>query len=64
MGWIRRLLADELGAVVSAETVLLVTVGSLGASVGLESVSESVNSELHDFASALRGMNQSDLVLL
>ena len=62
MGWARKLLADELGAVVAAETALLVTFGSLGASVGLKSVSESVNSELHDFASAIRGLNQSDSV--
>ena len=59
MGWARKLLADEVGAVVSAEMALLVTTGLLGASAGLESVSESVNSELHDFASALRGLNQN-----
>lgn len=59
MGWARKLLADENGAVVSAEIVLLGTIGALGASAGLKSVSESVISEFHDFASAFRSFNQS-----
>ena len=59
MSWFWTLLADERGFVVSAETALVTTLGVMGASVGLESVSESVNSELFDLGAALRGLNQS-----
>lgn len=59
MSWLQELLSDERGFVVSSEAVIVGTVGVLGATVGLDAASESVNSELQDFAKALRGLNQS-----
>ena len=41
-----RFLQDERGFVLSAEAVLLGTVGVIGATVGLGAVAESVNDEL------------------
>ncbi|MFO1020567.1 MAG: hypothetical protein U0903_07715 [Planctomycetales bacterium] len=50
---------DESGAVITSELVLLGTVGVLGATVGLNQVSESLNGELKDVASAVRSLDQS-----
>lgn len=54
-----RLLRDEQGFVLSAESVLLGTVGVIGATVGLGAVAESVNDELTDVAMAFRSLDQS-----
>lgn len=50
---------DESGAVVTSELVLLGTVGVLGATVGLNQVSDALNGELRDVASAVRSLDQS-----
>lgn len=50
---------DESGAVVTSELVLLGTVGVLGATVGLNQVSDALNGELQDVASAVRSLDQS-----
>lgn len=54
-----RFLRDEHGFVLSAESVLLGTVGVIGATVGLGAVAESVNDELTDVAMAVRSLDQS-----
>jgi hypothetical protein len=54
-----RFLRDEHGFVLSAESVLLGTVGVVGATVGLGAVAESVNDELTDVAMAVRSLDQS-----
>lgn len=53
------LLHDEQGVILSAETVLLGTVGVIGATVGLSAVSHSVNNELTEVAMAFRSLDQS-----
>ncbi|NOX54537.1 MAG: hypothetical protein GXP27_08885 [Planctomycetes bacterium] len=50
---------DEVGAILSAELVLLATLGVIGAVVGLKAVSQSVNDELLDVACAFRSLDQS-----
>lgn len=59
MNILSRLLRDERGYVLSAETVLIGTVGVLGATVGLGAMAESVNDELIDVAMAFRSLDQS-----
>ncbi len=54
-----QLLRDEHGFVLSAESMLLGTVGVIGATVGLSAVSKSVNDELTDVAMAIRSVDQS-----
>ena len=53
------LLHDEQGVILSAETVLLGTVGVIGATVGLSAASHSVNDELTEVAMAFRSLDQS-----
>ena len=55
----RELWNDEFGVILSAEAVVLGTVGVLGLSTGLTLVSKSVNSELQDLAFAMRSLDQS-----
>jgi Flp pilus assembly pilin Flp len=50
---------DENGFVVSAELVLVMTIGVLAMIVGLHSVSKSVVQELNDVASAFGAIDQS-----
>ena len=50
---------DEAGVVMSTELVLLGTVGVIGATVGLNMVTNSVNAEMRDLAFAIRSLNQS-----
>jgi len=50
---------DDRGAVLSAEMVLVGTLGVVGATVGLKAVADSVNGELIDVARALRSLDQS-----
>lgn len=50
---------DEAGFVVSAELVLVATIGVLAMMVGLSEVAWGVNNELEDVGSAFGAMNQS-----
>ena len=50
---------DETGTIVSAEAVMVATLGVAGATVGLDAVSKSVNEELQDVAFAIRSLDQS-----
>lgn len=59
MKMLMTLLRDECGFVLSAESVLLGTVGVIGATVGLSAVSSAVNEELTDVARAIRSVDQS-----
>lgn len=58
-GLLKSLWNDERGAVLSAEAVMLGTVGVLGATAGANMVADSVNSEMQDFAYAIRHLDQS-----
>lgn len=51
--------ADEQGMILSAETVLLGTVGVVGATVGLSAVARSVDGEMTDLARSFRSLDQS-----
>lgn len=53
------LLNDEAGFIVSAELVLIATLGVLAMVVGLSEVAFNVNSELQDVGRAFASMNQS-----
>ncbi|MFG0334948.1 MAG: hypothetical protein ACF8TS_16450 [Maioricimonas sp. JB049] len=59
MQTLRELWRDECGAVLSAEVVLLGTLGVIGATVGLSALSKSVNDELTELAFAIRSLDQS-----
>ena len=50
---------DETGTIVSAEAVMVATLGVAGVTAGLDSVSKSVNEELQDVAFAIRSLDQS-----
>ncbi len=54
-----KLWQDENGFVVSAEAAMVATLGVVGATVGLDAVSTSVNEELTDVAFAIRSFDQS-----
>lgn len=56
---LRRLLRDEAGAVMSAEMVVLGTVGVLALTAGMSSLTTSINSELNEVGQAFRGFDQS-----
>jgi Flp pilus assembly pilin Flp len=53
------LLNDENGFVVSAELVLVLTVGVLAMVVGLHAVSKSITMEMNDIANAFGALDQS-----
>lgn len=55
----KRLWSDEAGVVLSAEAVLLGTVGVLGAVAGLSTISHAVDGELRDVGFAIRSLDQS-----
>ena len=57
-----RLIHDEDGFIVSAELVLIATVGLLAMVVGLSEVALNINNELEDIGSAFGSVNQSFLV--
>lgn len=59
MGILRELASDEAGFILSSELVVLGTLGVVGATVGLNMVSRSVNEELKDLAFAIRSLDQS-----
>lgn len=50
---------DEAGFIVSAELILVATIGVLSMVVGLTEVSSAINQELEDVASAFGSINQS-----
>lgn len=54
-----RLWRDQSGAVLSAEVVLLGTVGVLGVTAGLSTVSHAVDAELKEVGFAIRSLDQS-----
>ncbi len=54
-----KLIHDEAGFIVSAELVLVATVGVLAMVVGLSEVALNVNNELEDIGSAFGAMNQT-----
>ncbi len=53
------LLNDEAGFIVSAELVLVATIGVLSLIVGLSEVAFNINQELEDVGSAIGSINQS-----
>ena len=50
---------DEHGFVVTAEAALLVTMGVVGATVGVQSVTNSVDGEMREVSRAFRKLDQS-----
>ena len=54
-----KLIHDEAGFIVSAELVLVATVGVLAMIVGLSEVALSINNELEDIGSAFGSVNQT-----
>ncbi len=56
---LRKLWHDEVGLVISAELVLVLTIGVLMLVVGLHAVTKAVNYELGDIASAIGALDQS-----
>ena len=56
---LRDLWNDEVGVILSAEAVVLGTVGVVGLTAGLSVVSKAVNGELKDLAFAIRSLDQS-----
>lgn len=50
---------DEAGLVMSAELVMLGTVGVIGATVGLSAASTAINDEMVEFSHAIRSLDQS-----
>ena len=55
---IAQLLNDEAGFIVSAELVLIATIGVLALVVGLTEVAFNINQELEDVGSAIGSLNQ------
>ena len=55
----RKLFNDEVGFVISAELVLVLTIAVLGMVVGLTSMRDSINSELVDLSNAFGAIDQS-----
>lgn len=55
----RSLWKDEQGFVVSAELILLSTLGVIGGVVGLKLAATAVNAELTDVAHSIRSLDQS-----
>ena len=53
-----QLLRDEAGYVLSAELVLIASIGVLSLVVGLSEVSTAINGELFDIGSAFARLNQ------
>jgi len=56
---LKTLFDDQQGFVISAELVLVLTIGVLAMVVGLHSVAKSITMELNDLASAFGAINQS-----
>lgn len=56
---LKRLWADEVGVVMSAETVMLGTMGVLAMTAGVGTMATAVNGELGDMSKAFRSFDQS-----
>lgn len=56
---LKALYNDEAGFIVSAELVLVLTIGVLAMVVGLHAVAKSITMELNDVANAFGAINQS-----
>ncbi len=56
---LKRLWQDEAGVVMSAETVMLGTMGVLAMTAGVGTMATAVNSELGEMGKAFRGFDQS-----
>jgi hypothetical protein len=56
---LKNLWNDEVGALLSAEFILLATILVIGAIVGLKAVQEAIVTELADVAQAVANVNQS-----
>lgn len=56
---LHQLLNDESGVIISAELVLVLTIGVLAMVVGLAEVAVAVNTELNDVSNAIGALNQS-----
>ncbi|MFK7778831.1 MAG: hypothetical protein QM501_12055 [Gimesia sp.] len=59
MTLLKKFWSDEAGLVMSAELVVLGTVGVLGATVGLSAASTAINDEMIEFGHAIRSLDQS-----
>ncbi len=56
---LRQLLNEEVGVILSAELVLVLTIGILAVIVGLSEIATAVNTELNDFSDAIGSVSQS-----
>lgn len=56
---LNNLIKDEDGFIVSAELVMIATLGVLAMTVGLSEVAFNINNELQDVGRAFASMNQS-----
>ncbi len=56
---LKKLWADDAGAVLSAEAAIIGTVAVAGVGAGMNVVASSVNEELRDVAHAIRSLDQS-----
>ncbi len=56
---LNNLMKDEAGFIVSAELVMIATLGVLAMAVGLSEVAFNINNELQDVGRAFASMNQS-----
>ena len=56
---LKKLWNDEAGLIVSAELVLVLTIGVICLVVGLSEVAVAVNTELNDISNAVGALNQS-----
>lgn len=59
MHWLKSLWNDESGSVLTAEAALLGTMGLVGAGVGLNMASTSMDEEMKDVSRSIRHLNQS-----
>lgn len=59
MRLLNRLWHDEVGLVVSAETMMVGTLGVIGAVTGIATATSAVNDEMSQLAQAFRGFDQS-----
>ncbi|QDT64661.1 hypothetical protein [Calycomorphotria hydatis] len=59
---LKRFVDDEVGLILSAEVVLILTIGVLAVVVGLNAVAKAVNHELFDVAGAIGAIDQSYVV--
>ena len=56
---LHQLFNDESGLIISAELVLVLTIGVLATIVGIAEVAVAINTELNDVSNAIGALNQS-----